>query len=122
MEQDKCSKYESLFVFSDENTLNKHLQECEECRKEAEVLAKVSTLLDEVKMYYHAKNKQKRNRLRAICASVFIVFSLMSLGVVTTNDDIMDTLKYGDTLSAEDLGFPVDSYGLLMVDEWTLKK
>lgn len=117
MEQDKCSKYESLFVFSNEDTLKKHLQECEDCRKEAEVQEKVSTLLDEVKMYYHSKNKQKRNRLRAICASVFMVFSLMSLGVVTTNDDIMDTLKYGDTLSAEDLGFPVDSYGLLMVDE-----
>jgi hypothetical protein len=29
---------------------------------------------------------------------------------------------YGNTLSAEDLGFPVDSYGLLMVDEWTLTK
>ena len=31
--------------------------------------------------------------------------------------DLMDTLKYGDALSAEDLGFPVDSDGLLMVDE-----
>ena len=33
------------------------------------------------------------------------------------DEDLYDTLKYGDTLSAEDLGFPVDSYGLLMVDD-----
>ena len=32
----KCSKYESLFVFSDEETLSKHLQECEDCRQEQE--------------------------------------------------------------------------------------
>lgn len=117
MKQDKCSKYESLFVFSDENTMKEHIDSCEDCRKEAEIQEKVSSLLDEVKMYYHAKNKQKRNQLRAACAAVFMVFSLMSLGVVANNDDLMDTLKYGDTLSAEDLGFPVDSYGLLMVDE-----
>ena len=31
--------------------------------------------------------------------------------------DFVDTLMYGEALSAEDLGFPVDSYGLLMVDD-----
>ncbi len=47
-----------------------------------------------------------------------MVFSLASVGgFALTNDDLLDTLKYGDTLSAEDLGFPVDSDGLLMVDE-----
>ena len=39
-----------------------------------------------------------------------------------TDDDLLDTLKYGETLSAEDYGFPVDSDELLMVDEWTSKK
>ena len=45
------------------------------------------------------------------------MFSSLSLGLVVNDDDFMDTLKYGETLSAEDLGFPVDSYGLLMVDD-----
>ena len=35
----KCSKYEGLFVFSDEETLKKHLEECEDYRKEAEKMA-----------------------------------------------------------------------------------
>ena len=111
----KCSKYESLFIFSDEETLNKHIQECEECREEHEKMQKVSALLDEVKFYYHAKNK-KKPKLRAVCAIMFLLFSTCTFGFVAGNDDLMDTLRYGETLSAEDLGFPVDSYGLLMVD------
>ena len=114
----KCTKYESLFVFSDEETLQKHIEECEDCKSEDKLMKAVSSLLDEVKFYYRAERKKKINRLRAACAIVFLLFSSFSIGgMVLTNDDILDTLKYGDTLSAEDLGFPVDSYGLLMVDE-----
>ena len=114
----KCSKYEELFVSSSAEELEKHIRECEDCRAEYEAQQKVSSLLDEVKMYYYAKRKKRIARLRAACAIMFMVFSLASVGgFALTDDDLMDTLKYGDTLSAEDLGFPVDSYGLLMVDE-----
>ena len=113
----KCEKYEGLFVFSSEEELQKHIEECEDCRQEHENMQKVSSLLDEVKLYYRAKRKQTRTRLRAACAVVFMIFSLGSLGIFATNDDFTETLMYGSTLSAEDYGFPVDSYGLLMVDE-----
>ena len=117
--ENKCSKYEELFIStSSEEELEKHIQECEECKTEHESQQKVSSLLDEVKMYYYAKRRKNIARLRAACAIAFLVFSLVSVGgFALTDDDLMDTLKYGDTLSAEDLGFPVDSYGLLMVDE-----
>ena len=115
----KCSKYEELFISSSSNEeLEKHIQECEDCRKEYETQNKVSSLLDEVKMYYYAKRKNRTQRLRAACAVMFLIFSLASVTSWALNDDdLLDTLKYGDSLSAEDLGFPVDSYGLLMVDE-----
>ena len=114
----KCSKYESLFMFSDENALNQHVQECEDCRKEHEQMQKVSSLLDEVKLYYYARRKQRKARLRAMCAVlVFALFTSLSLGLLVTNEDLADTLMYGQTFTAEDYGFPVDSYGLLMVDE-----
>ena len=114
----KCSKYESLFTFSDENTLNQHIQECEDCREVYEQMQKVSSLLDEVKLYYYTKRKQSRTRLRALCAVlVFALFTSLSLGLLVTNEDLTDTLMYGQTFTAEDYGFPVDSYGLLMVDE-----
>lgn len=113
----KCSKYQEFFIFQDKETLEQHLQECEECRAEQETMDKVSSLLDEVKMYYYEKRKKRMVRLRAACAVVFMMFSILSITMAVTNDDLMDTLKYGDTLTAEELGFPVDSDGLLMVDD-----
>ena len=116
--ENKCSKYEEIFISSSADELEKHVQECEECRVEHETQQKVSSLLDEVKMYYYAKRKKQTMKLRAACAIMFLFFSLASVtGWALNDDDLLDTLKYGDTLSAEDLGFPVDSYGLLMVDE-----
>ena len=55
--------------------------------------------------------------MRAVCALSLLLFSSVSLGLIATNDEIVDTLRYGDALSAEELGFPVDAYGLLMVDD-----
>ena len=113
----KCTKYEGLFVFSDEASLKQHIEECEDCRREEEIQNKVSSLIQEVKPQIIARRGQRLQRLRVACMAVFLLFSSLSLGLIFTNDDVLDTLKYGDTLSAEDLGFPVDSYGLLMVDE-----
>ena len=113
----KCSKYEGLFVFSSKDDLEKHIEQCEDCKSEQKKMDKVSSLIDEVKFYYHSKRRKQTARLRAACAVMFLVFSAFSLGLAVNDDDLMDTLKYGDTLSAEDLGFPVDSDGLLMVDE-----
>lgn len=112
----KCTKFEGLFVFSDDETLKNHINECEDCRKEAEKMEKVSALIDEVKLYYRAKNK-KRQKFKLACAMLLLLFSTFTFGYVASNDDLLDSLKYGENLSAEDLGFPVDSYGLLMVDE-----
>ena len=116
--ENKCSKYEELFTSGSNEELEKHVLECEECKIEHEMQQKVSSLLDEVKMYYYSKRKKRNANLRAACAIMFLAFSLVSMtGWVLNDDDLMDTLKYGETLSAEDLGFPVDSDGLLMVDE-----
>ena len=113
--ENKCSKYEGMFVFSDEETLNKHIQECDDCRLEHEKMQKVSDLISEVKFYYRLK-KRRIMKLKAVCAVAMIMFFSASFGVVTNDSDFADTLMYGDALSAEDLGFPVDSYGLIMVD------
>ena len=112
----KCSKYEGLFIFSDEAELKKHIEECAECRAEDEKMKKVSDLLDEVKFYYRQKSR-KIVRIKAACAVFLLVCFSLTCGVLTMDTDLTDALMYGDTLSAEDLGFPVDSYGLITVDE-----
>lgn len=111
----KCSKYEGLFIFSDEEKLQEHLNECESCREEHEKMQKVSDLIQEVKPYYLKKRNNLR-KMRAIAAMLFIMLFSATFGVIYTNEDLSESLMYGDTLTAEDLGFPVDSYGLLMVD------
>lgn len=112
----KCSKYESLFVFSNKETLENHLNECEECRLEHEKMQKVSELLDEVKFYYK-KKQNKFRKMKAVCAAVFLMVFSTTFCTVMQDSDFADILAYGTELSAEDLGFPVDSYGLIMVDE-----
>lgn len=111
----KCSKYEGLFVFSDEETLLKHLEECPECKAEHEKMQKVSDLIGETKFYYLSKSKRVK-KLKAVCALALFMFFSASFGIITNDSDFADALMYGESLSAEDLGFPVDSYGFLMVD------
>ena len=113
--KDKCNKYEALFTFADEETLKKHIDECEDCKKEQETMDRVSQLLKEVKPYYMAKRKNTA-KLKMACAIFTIMLSTAALGIVNFNTDISDIIKYGNTLSAYDLGLPVDNYGLLMVE------
>lgn len=113
--ENKCSKFEGLFIFSDEEKLKEHLNECEECRIEYEKMQKVSDLIQEVKPYY-TKKRNNLKKMRAIAAALFIILFAGTFGFIYTNEDLSEALMYGETLTAEDLGFPVDSYGLLMVD------
>jgi hypothetical protein len=112
----KCTKYEGLFIFSDEETLKKHLEECPDCRAEHDKMQKVSDLIGETKFYYKSKAKRVR-KLKAICALALFMFFSASFSILSEDGDLADSLMYGETLTAEDLGFPVDSYGLLMVDD-----
>ena len=113
--EDKCSKFEGLFVFGNQEALDEHINECEDCRKQAEKFQKVSDLISEVKPYYRKKETGLK-RLRAVAAVLLIVFFSATFGFLYNDEDLADSLMYGDTLTAEDYGFPVDSYGLLMVD------
>lgn len=111
----KCTKYEALFTFGNDENLKKHVETCQDCAQEQLLMDKVSDLLDEVKPYYRNQRK-KAARFKMACAVFAILFSGTALGVVNLNSDVSDIIKYGTTLSADDYGFPVDSYGLLMVE------
>ncbi len=113
--KEKCTKYEALFTFRSEEELLKHVEECEDCKLEHEKMQKVSDLLKEVKPYYREKRKNL-TKVKIACALCMLMLSGTTLGVINLNTDVSDTLKYGTTLSAEDLGLPVDSYGLITVE------
>ena len=113
--KEKCSKYEALFTFLNEDEFKKHLDVCEDCRKEQVKMDRVSELIREVKSEYIERRKNFA-RLKIACAAFAVLLSGTVLGVINFNTDISDTIRYGQTLSVEDYGFPVDSYGLIMVD------
>lgn len=113
--KNKCTKFEGLFTFGTEEDLLKHIEECDDCKHEYEKMQKISSLVQEVRPYYRKKRKNSK-MLKIACSLLLFAFLGTGVGLVSFNTDISDTLKYGTTLSAEDLGFPVDSYGLIMVE------
>lgn len=110
---DKCTKFETLFIFSDENTLCEHIKECSDCREEYEKMNKVSELVKEVKPCY---KKKCTNALRAACVLFAVIMGCAVFQIADMNYGIVDTAKYGQEITAEDLGFRTDDYGLIMVD------
>lgn len=113
--KDKCQKFEGLFVFSDEKTLQEHIKECPDCQEEARKMEKVSELLREVRPYF-IKQRKHYAALKIACAISFILLSGTVLGITNFNQDINDMIKYGTVLEAGDLGLPVDDYGFLLVE------
>ena len=113
--KEKCTKYESLFTFRSEEELQQHLLECEDCRLEHEKMQKVSELLKEDKPYFRERRRYLAT-VKVACALFMLMVSGSTLGVINFNTDISDTLKYGAALSSEDLGLPVDSYGLIYIE------
>lgn len=115
MKKNKCTKYEGLFTFGGENEFLAHIKTCPDCKAEYERMQKVSALIQEAAPAIRKKSRERRN-LKLACASFGLVFCLFTLGVINLNQDVHDMIMYGQTMTIEDYGFPVDSYGLIMVD------
>ena len=113
--KEKCNKYEVLTNFGTEEELLSHIAECKECQEEHSKMLAVSDLIQEAKPYY-IKQCERMKKLKVACVMLFTFFSGITFGVVDTNYRIMDTLAYSDGITLEDMGFPTDEYGFIMVD------
>lgn len=115
--KEKCTKFEGMFIFSNDEDFKNHLQECEECRKKQEELNQISALIKKAKPFYF-EQKTKKNRQLRVALGLLLFISIGSVfEILNYMDTPNETASYTETLSAEDFGFPVDSYGLIMVDE-----
>ena len=113
--KEKCTKFEGMFVFANEKDFEKHLGSCDDCKEEAKKMDDISKLIQKAKPFYF-KERARQKSIMASCA-IFLVFLTTGIfSVLNYNNALLDTIKYGHALSAEDLGFPVDSYGLIMVE------
>lgn len=113
--KDKCTKYEGLFMFADREKFLAHVEECPDCKAEHEKMQQVSALIKEVAPMIRNERKQKA-RLKLACASFALIIFVSTMGILNFNQDLNDIIRYGHTLTVEDYGFPVDSYGLIMVN------
>ncbi len=116
--KDKCNKYEAYFTFRSKDEFLQHINECPDCREEHEKMQKVSELISEVRPYFLAQKERKNKRaniLKAACFSIAFLFLTVGTGALNYQYDIVNSIVYHN-LSAEELGFPTDEYGLIMVE------
>ena len=113
--KEKSQNYEGMFTFLNTEDFNDELEKNPELKAEHEKMQKVSKLLSEVRPYFLHKRKNAA-KIKIACAISFIMLSGTVMGVINFNPDISEFVKYGNTLEAEDYGFPVDDYGFILVD------
>ena len=115
--KEKCTKYESLFLFRDEEELQEHLRNCPDCQKEHEKMEKVSDLLKEVKPYYAKKRKNSFARLQVACVLCFGLFAGTIIGYFTQYTNTNYNYSESSTqLTTNEYGMPIDSYGLISLN------
>ena len=110
-----CNGYEAMYTFLSEEAFNEHLKVCEECAKEHARMQRVSELIQEAKPYI--KEKQKRRTILKSAAVFFVVaFATLSIPLCMTGVNVYDDLVAQNSLTAQELGLPVDEYGFLYVE------
>lgn len=78
-------------------------------------IQKVSALIAEVRPYFLAKKEHERKKMqkiKALCAVFVFVLVLALPRVYNLGYDMLIC----HNLSAQDLGFPTDEYGLILVE------
>jgi len=116
---EKCDKYETLFVFGTDEELAKHLEICEDCQVEHEIMQQTQNLVKEAKSYYQ---KPEKGKISGNLIKIAAGLAILSLAYFSANnliyDDQMDSydLTYIQNESVvSEMGLPTDEYGLLMV-------
>lgn len=114
-ERKNCNGYEAMFTFLNEEDFKAHLEVCEECKKEHERMQKVSALIQEAKPYI--KNKHRTARILVIAASFFLaVFATLGVPLCMVGVDVYDNMVSQNNMDIQDMGLPVDEYGLLYIE------
>jgi len=112
----KCDKYEAYFLFRSEDEFDKHLGECEDCRSEHAKMQKVASLVKEVKPVYRKRMNQKfMAKAACISALMMFTFSFAAFNYVYNTSDYK-CISCAEDSVIDDLGLPVDQYGLLDIN------
>ena len=86
-------------------------------KAELEKMKKVSELIQEVKPYYLEQRKKQQKAFKNIkVACITLALMFFGFGGVLVNQeyDIVNSIVYHN-ITAQELGFPTDEYGLITV-------
>lgn len=112
----KCTKYESLFIFSAEDELQAHLEICPDCKEEHSKMLQVASLAKEVKPFLN-KGPVKINLLSKVAACLIISLLAFSSVKLLYKDNLnpynLNSIKESSVITQ--MGLPTDDYGLLDV-------
>ncbi len=116
--ENKCNKFEELFIKANNAELLAHIEGCESCRAEYEKMLKVSNLISEVKPLYRRKRRVQKNVFAMAASFLMIFLAFFAIQIYTPNSIVNETIASisGSDYTYEQMGLPVDEYGLIMVD------
>ncbi len=111
--ENKCNKYEGLFIFQDEKAFYEHLENCPDCQEEHKKLLKVSKLVKEAAPVYLKKRSQKTSAIKRLACCLVVFIGLTSFTGYKVYDNYMYELNssYDSYITA--MGLPTDDYGFL---------
>ncbi len=114
MNEKKCNKYESYFLFRNEEDLLEHLKNCPDCKSEHEKYEKVSKLLKEVApLYFAKKQKLRQNMFKKVACFLVFLTGLSVFGYYHYYDEYSYQNFISDEYYISTLGLPTDEYGFL---------
>ncbi len=108
MNKKKCEGFKEQFINLNENELYEHIQTCESCRIEYLEMQKLSEVLKTVKPYYI----KKQNIIKTFKTAAILTLTIFT-GFMAT---YLTGTYHQNNLSFDDLGFPTDEYGFILVD------
>ena len=110
-----CNGYEAMFTFLNDEDFQKHLEVCKECANEHAKMQRISELIQDAKPYI--KEKQQKKRILKTAAAFFVIaFATLSFPAYMAGVNVYDNLVAQNSMTAQELGLPVDEYGFLYVE------
>lgn len=111
--QDKCNKYESLFIFSSDEKFSEHIDNCVDCKNEYLKMARISELVNEVKSDYKSSSFMLT---KLACLLFLFLVGGFGFDALDSRYGYLDVIRYGEDYNISSFGFPADDYGLIQVD------
>lgn len=114
--ENRCPKYEQLFIFGTEQELKEHIANCPECIDYHTKMEKVAELVKEVKPLIKKTSPVKLIGLRAVAGFVTVILAFFAINPTLHEKNNYGLIANADSSPVAQMGLPTDDYGFLMIE------